>query len=183
MWVSNLVPIRKKFEEIRLCVDFHNLNCALDKDKYFVPSMEKILQAISRISLNTKKIIFVISEGNPLGHIISKSGIKVDPNTVKSITHIPFPVNKKAMESFLGKINFLHKLISDYAQIVNLIHEIVNKDTFLKWDKREKEVFTCIKQVIVEAPTLYSLDFDKEFFLYTFASNTSLAIVLTEKDE
>ena len=42
-WVSNLVPKRKNFGEIRLCVDFRNLNRASDKDNYPVPPMEQIL--------------------------------------------------------------------------------------------------------------------------------------------
>jgi hypothetical protein len=46
-WVSNLVPIRKKNEEIWLCVDFHNLNQAFDKDNYLIPPMEQILQQVS----------------------------------------------------------------------------------------------------------------------------------------
>ena len=33
-WVENLVSVRKKSGEIRLCVDFWNLNKALDKDNY-----------------------------------------------------------------------------------------------------------------------------------------------------
>jgi hypothetical protein len=36
-WVSNLVPVWKKSGEIRLCVDFRNLNRASDKDNYPVP--------------------------------------------------------------------------------------------------------------------------------------------------
>ena len=32
--VSNLVPVRKKSGEIRLCVDFRNLHRASDKDNY-----------------------------------------------------------------------------------------------------------------------------------------------------
>ena len=46
-WVSNLVPVRKNLGEIRLCVDFRNLNCASDKDNYPVPPMEQILQMVS----------------------------------------------------------------------------------------------------------------------------------------
>ena len=60
-------------------------------------------------------------EGNILGHIIAKSGIKVESDGVRTITQIPFTVNKKDMQSFLGKINFLRKFISDYAQIVKPI--------------------------------------------------------------
>jgi hypothetical protein len=46
-WVANLVPVRKKSGEIRLCVDFRNLNRASEKDNYPVPPMEKLLQTVS----------------------------------------------------------------------------------------------------------------------------------------
>ena len=53
-WVSNLVPTRKKTREIRLCVDFQNLNKVFLKDNYTFPNMDRILQRVvgsSRISL------------------------------------------------------------------------------------------------------------------------------------
>ena len=50
-WVSNLVPVRKNSGEIRLYVDFRNLNHASDKDNYPVPPMEQIPQMVSRSEL------------------------------------------------------------------------------------------------------------------------------------
>src|SRR3984957_16573857 len=53
-WVANLVPVRKKSGEIRLCVDFRNLNKSSRKDNYPLPNMEHILQKVtgaSRISM------------------------------------------------------------------------------------------------------------------------------------
>ena len=53
-WVSNLVAVRKKTGEIRLCIDFRNLNRASLKDNYPLPKMEHILQRVvgsKRISL------------------------------------------------------------------------------------------------------------------------------------
>ena len=67
------------------------------------------------ISLNPKKIIFVVTEGNLLGHIITKNGIIVDPERVKAIALIPPPSSKKAMQSFLDKINCVRKFISDFT--------------------------------------------------------------------
>ena len=52
-WVANLVPMRKKSGEIKLCVDFRNLNRSSRKDNYPLPKMEHILQRVtgaSRIS-------------------------------------------------------------------------------------------------------------------------------------
>jgi hypothetical protein len=45
--VANLVPVRKKNGEIRLCVDFRNLNKSYKKDNYPLPNMEQILQRVT----------------------------------------------------------------------------------------------------------------------------------------
>ena len=46
-----MVPGRKKYGEIRLCVDFRNLNRASDKDNYPVLPMEQIIQMVSGYEL------------------------------------------------------------------------------------------------------------------------------------
>jgi len=46
--VANFVLIRKKKDKIRLCVDFKNLNKASIKDNYPLPSLDEVLQMVSR---------------------------------------------------------------------------------------------------------------------------------------
>jgi hypothetical protein len=53
-WVENLVPVRKKSGEIRLCVDFKNLKKCSLKDNYPLPKMDHILYKVvgeNRISM------------------------------------------------------------------------------------------------------------------------------------
>jgi hypothetical protein len=58
-WISNIIPIEKKnIDEIRVCVDFRNLNRAESKDEYPMPVTENL---ISRASGN--KIISFL-DGN-----------------------------------------------------------------------------------------------------------------------
>jgi len=45
-WVANLVLVRKKSGEIRLCVDFQNLNKVSLKDHYPLHKMDYILQKV-----------------------------------------------------------------------------------------------------------------------------------------
>lgn len=59
---------------------------------------------------------------------------------------------------------------------------MIKKDTIFKWVWEEKEYFYRIKETILEAPSFSSPDFNKDFSLYTFASNSSLLMVLTQKD-
>ena len=50
-WIANLVVARNKNGEIRLCVDFRNLNKCSKKDNYPLPKMEHLLQRISGASV------------------------------------------------------------------------------------------------------------------------------------
>lgn len=45
-WVANLLPVKKKNGEIRLCIDFQNLSQASMKDNYPLPKMYHILQNV-----------------------------------------------------------------------------------------------------------------------------------------
>jgi ribonuclease HI len=49
-WVANLVPVRKSNVEIKLCVDFWNLNRSSKKDNYPLPKMEHILQRVTGVA-------------------------------------------------------------------------------------------------------------------------------------
>ena len=135
------------------------------------------------ISLNPKKRIFAMEEGTLLGFLISLEGIKIDRGRVEAIKAIVLPHNKKAMQSFLGNINFVRRFISDSTEIVKPLQEMIKKDSNFKWSKEGKEAFDKIKEAIAEARTLRSPNFDNEFILYTFASNHSIVVVLTQKNE
>ena len=65
--------------------------------------------------------MFAITEGKLLGHVVSKKGISIDPERIKVIEQIPFPHNKKGMQSFMGTINFVRIFVPDFAQIVKLL--------------------------------------------------------------
>ena len=45
-WLANIVPVRKKNGEIRLCIEFRNLNRVSLKDNYPLPKMDHILQKV-----------------------------------------------------------------------------------------------------------------------------------------
>jgi hypothetical protein len=48
-WLSNLVIVMKKIGEIRMCVDFRDLNKVSIKDNFPLPNMEFLLQKVTRL--------------------------------------------------------------------------------------------------------------------------------------
>jgi len=84
------------------------------------------------ISLNLKKSLFGLQEGKLLGHIISKDGIRIDPNRIQSILQVPHPRNIKELQAFLGKINFLRRFIPNFAKLIRLLNNMLKKDSKVK---------------------------------------------------
>lgn len=87
-----------------------------------------------RILLNPKKSIFVVTKGNILGYLISKEGIVIDIKRTKSITTVAHLNNKKVIQSFLGKIKFMHRFISIFVEIIKPLKGMIKKDGVFKWN-------------------------------------------------
>jgi len=147
--------------------------------------LNQILQRCKRygISLNPKKSFFALDQGKLLGFIVSKEGIYIDPDRIKEISEIPFPHNKKSMQSFLGQINFVKRFVPDFSQIILPLQAMIKKNSVFKWRSAEKEAFELIKQSITNAPALNTPNFSNHFILYTIASNSSYAAVLTQLND
>eukprot|EP00253_Pinus_taeda_P008689 PITA_08689 len=154
-------------------------------DQKHLKHLKKVLDRCRKfgISLNPKKSLFFVKEGKLLGHIISKEGVVIDPKRVYVIESLTLPINKKEIQAFLGKINFLRRFIPNYAEIVKDITNILRKDHEIKWNLSSRHEFEKIKRDISEAPTLASLDYTKPFSIFSFASETTLAAVLLQKNE
>eukprot|EP00253_Pinus_taeda_P023220 PITA_23220 len=60
---------------------------------------------------------------------------------------------------------------------------MLKKGSEIKWTDAARRSFECIKRAIMEAPTLISPDYSKEFHIFSFASDDTLAAVLLQADE
>eukprot|EP00253_Pinus_taeda_P020569 PITA_20569 len=56
-------------------------------------------------------------------------------------------------------------------------------DAKVKWSLETKQDFESIKNVLTQAPVLTSPQFDKDFIIFYFASEHTIAVVLLQKDD
>ena len=122
------------------------------------------------ISLNPKKSLFGLEEGKLLGHIISKDGIRIDPDRIQAILQVPHPRNIKELQAFLGKINFLRRFIPNLAELIRLLNNMIKKDSKVKWKVEANQSFEGIKLALTQTPVLTCPQFDREFIIFSFAS-------------
>jgi hypothetical protein len=86
------------------------------------------------LSLNPKKSLFSMKEGKLLGHIVSVEGVNIDSSRIESIQTFSLPRSKKEVQSFLGKINFLRRFVSNFVELVKYITTMLRKDSEIKWN-------------------------------------------------
>ena len=133
--------------------------------------------------IKSKEVQFALEEGKLLGHIISKDGIKKDPQRVDAIQKIAIPRTKKDIESFIGKVIFLRRFISNFVEIMKYITNMLRKENEIKWTAEARKDFSDIKNALTEAPVLNSHDRSRDFHIFSFASEHTVAGVLLQKNE
>eukprot|EP00253_Pinus_taeda_P007815 PITA_07815 len=135
------------------------------------------------ISLNPKKSLFDLEEGKLLGHIISKDGIRIDPDRIQAIQQMPHPRNIKELQDFLGKINFLRRFMPSLDELSRLLNNMLKKDSKVKWTVEANQAFEGIMFSLTQTPVLTNPQFDREFIIFSFASQHTIAAVLLQKDD
>lgn len=80
----------------------------------------------------------------------------------------------------MGKINFIHRFVPDFAQIVKPIHSLLRKDMNFNWINTRHSVFVSIKDAIASASVLAKPDFNKDFQLYTNMTQYTISAILIQ---
>jgi hypothetical protein len=104
-------------------------------DDEHLQHIEQIFRKCRRygISLNPRKSHFSMLEGKILGHIILAGGIKIYPKRVDAIKKTKIPRNKKSIQSFIGRINFLRRFVPKIVEIIRPVTNMSKKDDVIKW--------------------------------------------------
>jgi hypothetical protein len=137
--------IGEKFQFVVIYLD--DITVFSRSDKEHNCHLRKVFLKCRRfgLSLNPKKSLFAMKEGKLLGHVVSTEGVRIDPSRVEAIQTLSFPRSRKEVQAFLGKINFLRRFISNFAEMVKHITAMLIKGKEVKWIVEPKESFIQIK--------------------------------------
>ncbi|GLJ40917.1 hypothetical protein SUGI_0846500 [Cryptomeria japonica] len=99
------------------------------------------------VSLNPKKCHFGVTEGKLLGHIVSKEGVRIDPERIEAINKVSKPKNVKVAAVLLQKDNegYEHP-IAFYSKSLQAVE--------LKYETMEKKAYALVKVVKAFRPYL-----------------------------
>ena len=111
-----------------------------------------------------------------MGYIISKDGLKPDPEKIKAILDWPVPTNVEE-----GFYNYYRVFIKDFAKIALPIHKLTRKNVPFIWGPEQLNASVKLKELFTSAPILINPDSNKPFIVETDASNFAVGAVLSQE--
>ena len=102
------------------------------------------------------------SEIRFMGHLITKNGLKPDPDKVKAVEEMPKPQSKKELLSLLGFFNYSSKFVLRLSEVAQTLRDLTAKEAKLIWSKQHKEAFKEVGKLIVKHLVLNYYDLEEE---------------------
>ncbi|MCO5548548.1 hypothetical protein L7F22_002008 [Adiantum nelumboides] len=145
--------------------------------------LQVIFQALrdNKLFINQKKSEFFLQEIQYLGHIISKSGIRMDPSKLEVIKEWPNPRNLHELRSFIGMCAYYRRFIEKFSLIAGPLHDLTKKNVKYVWTEGKQEAFDKLKQKLTSQPVLVLPDLSKPFEVQCDACGDCLGAVLLQE--
>ncbi|KAL0186035.1 hypothetical protein M9458_017705, partial [Cirrhinus mrigala] len=176
---------------------------------------ERLLRVLTRLKefglkLSPEKCVFFQTSVRYLGHVVSRDGVRTDPEKISALRTWPVPQTLRELKSFLGFAGYYRRFVKGYSSIVKLLHSLTSgyppfhkKSKAKPTDTRQKtnqyhdpkepfggrwrpdcqQAFKAVIQSLTTAPVLAFADPQRPYILHTDASTTGLGAVLYQEQE
>jgi len=148
-------------------------------------NLVKLLERARKVNLrlNSRKMELKKSEVKFMGHIISKDGLKPDPDKVRAVEEMPQPTCKQEVLSLLGFVNYLSKFLPRLAEVAQPLRDLTTKNAKFTWAKQHNTAFQEVKKIVVNHPVLKYYDCNAEVTLQCDASEKGLGAALLQNGQ
>ena len=154
----------------------------------FQDHLTKLAEVLRRLQkagfrANVKKCFFARTEIEYLGYWLTRKGIQPQPKKVEAILRLKPPRNVCQLRHFLGMVNFYRNMWRRRSHLLAPLTALVGKKSPWKWGPEQQEAFDQMKAVMSEETLLAFPDFNKEFHIYTDASDYQLGAVIMQEGQ
>ena len=162
-----------------MCITKASLDDHLDHLRLVLTRLQE-----ADLKVNAPKSKFCAEETEYLGYILTRTGIKPQPNKVQAILAISTPKSVRDLRSFLGMVQYYQDLWARRSEMLAPLTSLVGECGHTKvtkanktkkrawyWDEVHQIAFDNVKATIARDVCLAYPDYSKEFEIYTDASS------------
>ena len=135
---------------------------------------------LAGLKLQPPKCAFCKERVEFLGHIVSATGVAVDPDKTEKVAQWPIPVDRREVQQFLGLANYYRRFVRDFATIARPLHRLTEKMAPFEWTDQCQGAFEELRRRLTSAPVLAYPNSVDPFILDTDASDTGIGAILSQ---
>ena len=130
----------------------------INHDQNVIQLLERARQV--NLKLNKSKVKLRQAEVKFMGHVISKDGLKPDPDKVTAIKNMPKAESESEVLTLLGFVNYLSKFLPKLSEVSAPLRELTTEHAEFTWASQHDEAFATIQQLVIQHPVLkfYNID-------------------------
>ena len=144
-----------------------------------------VLDRIKKHNLRLKlsKCQWAMNKIKYLGFVVDRQGISPCNDKVKAIKSLRPPETVKQVRGVLGMFSYYRRFIPRFTEIAEPLIGLTKKHARMKWNDKCQNAFDILKEQLTIVPMLAYPDVNKEYILYTDASDTTVGSVLVQEVE
>ena len=141
-----------------------------------------VLQTLREHRLYAKfsKCEFWLTEVRFLGHVVSASGVFVNPKKVEAIMSWERPKSAFEIHGFLGLVGYYRRFIEDFSRLTAPMARLTLKEVKFEWNDLCERAFQELKIRLTSAHILIVLERGQRYTVYCDASKDGLGCVLMQ---
>nr|CAH7767400.1 unnamed protein product [Callosobruchus chinensis] len=113
----------------------------------------------SNFKVQLDKCEFMKKEVAYLGHVVTPSGVKPNPDKIKAVKHFPIPTNSKQLKAFLGLLGYYRRFVPNFAHITKPLTKCLKKGAKINHNDEFISCFETCKNLLINEPILQYPDF------------------------
>ncbi|MBW0587675.1 hypothetical protein O181_127390, partial [Austropuccinia psidii MF-1] len=114
------------------------------------------------------------------GYVVSSESLNMNQAKVQKILNWPHPRNLKALQSFLGFVNFYHHFIKNYSKKISSLTSFLKKDSCFPLNEESLSQFHQPKEAFTTSPVLSHFNPSLPTIVETDASDYALGALLSQ---
>jgi len=151
----------------------------------FQMHLADVIEVLTRLrsvgmQVNPDKCMWFHTEVTYLGFIITRDGIKPQPEKIQGILNMTPPKTQKDVRRFVGMINFYRDLYPKRAETLSPLTDLCGHKRKFTWEAQHEQAFQKMKDIIAQDIMLTYPQFDKPFHVYTDASELQIGSVIMQ---
>lgn len=156
-----------------------------DSEESFAMALARVFERLRlhQLRLKAAKCEFALSAVEYLGHVVSGRGVTLSGERREAVAQVAVPTTKGKLKSFLGMANFFRPFVRNFAQVAAPLHALCSPKQKFEWATAHQEAFEQIRDAIVDAPLLAHVDYARDIYLRTDASEAGVGGMLYQKDD